>query len=326
MKKKVVVKKVPTKNLPKNSQLKKSLFDSYAFMPQKSGFLGVEEKYLKSQDEAKVIVIPFGLEKSVSYGGGTKNGPQAIIKASHQAELFDEEFWCEPFRQYGVATMKAPKINYNSVPKSLDQLEKITADVLDAQKFPLILGGEHSITAGSIRPFVKKYQDLAILHFDAHADLRDGYDGEHYSHASALRRVMDHPISTLISCGIRNISASEIPYLESNSHRIKMHFAKDKHSWDYKKMVEPLKGRNVFLTFDIDGFDSGIMQATGTPEPGGLLWYDAINIIKEASKICNFVGADVVELAPVKTLHSCDFLTAKLCYKILSFALAKPKK
>ena len=266
------------------------------------------------------------MEKSVSYGGGTKKGPQAIIKASHQAELFDEEFWCEPFRQYGVATMKAPKIDYKSVSKSLDQLEKITSDVLEAKKFPLILGGEHSITAGSIRPFVKKYKDLAILHFDAHADLRDGYDGEHFSHASALRRVMDHPISTLISCGIRNISASEIPYLESNLHRIKMHFAKDKHNWDYKKIVEPLRGRNVFLTFDIDGFDSGIMQATGTPEPGGLLWHDAINIIKEASKICNFVGADVVELAPVKTLHSCDFLAAKLCYKILSFALAKPKK
>jgi agmatinase len=326
MKKKVVVKKKPSKISPKISESKKSLFDLYQFLPQESGFLGVEEKYLKSPEDAKVVVIPFGLEKSVSYGGGTKKGPQAIIKASHQAELFDEEFWCEPFRQYGVATMKAPKIDYKSVPKSLDQLEKITSDVLEAKKFPLILGGEHSITAGSIRPFVKKYKDLAILHFDAHADLRDGYDGEHYSHAAALRRVMDHPISTLISCGIRNISASEIPYLESNLHRIKIHFAKDKHSWDYKKIVEPLRGRNVFLTFDIDGFDSGIMQATGTPEPGGLLWYDAINIIKEASKICNFVGADVVELAPVKTLHSCDFLTAKLCYKILSFALAKPKK
>jgi agmatinase len=326
MKKKVVVKKKPSKISPKISESQKSLFDLYQFLPQESGFLGVEEKYLKSPEDAKVVVIPFGLEKSVSYGGGTKKGPQAIIKASHQAELFDEEFWCEPFRQYGVATMKAPKIDYKSVPKSLDQLEKITSDVLEAKKFPLILGGEHSITAGSIRPFVKKYKDLAILHFDAHADLRDGYDGEHYSHAAALRRVMDHPISTLISCGIRNISASEIPYLESNLHRIKIHFAKDKHSWDYKKMVEPLRGRNVFLTFDIDGFDSGIMQATGTPEPGGLLWYDAINIIKEASKICNFVGADVVELAPVKTLHSCDFLTAKLCYKILSFALAKPKK
>ena len=326
MKKKVVVKKKPSKISPKISKSQKSLFDLYQFLPQESGFLGVEEKYLKSPEDAKVVVIPFGLEKSVSYGGGTKKGPQAIIKASHQAELFDEEFWCEPFRQYGVATMKAPKIDYKSVPKSLDQLEKITSAVLEAKKFPLILGGEHSITAGSIRPFVKKYKDLAILHFDAHADLRDGYDGEHYSHAAALRRVMDHPISTLISCGIRNISASEIPYLESNMHRIKIHFAKDKHNWDYKKIVEPLRGRNVFLTFDIDGFDSGIMQATGTPEPGGLLWYDAINIIKEASKICNFVGADVVELAPVKTLHSCDFLTAKLCYKILSFALAKPKK
>ncbi len=326
MKKKVVVKKTPSKISPKISESKKSLFDLYQFLSQESGFLGVEEKYLKSPEDAKVIVIPFGLEKSVSYGGGTKKGPQAIIKASHQAELFDEEFWCEPFRQYGVATMKAPKIDYKSVSKSLDQLEKITSDVLEAKKFPLILGGEHSITAGSIRPFVKKYKDLAILHFDAHADLRDGYDGEHFSHASALRRVMDHPISTLISCGIRNISASEIPYLESNLHRIKMHFAKDKHNWDYKKIVEPLRGRNVFLTFDIDGFDSGIMQATGTPEPGGLLWHDAINIIKEASKICNFVGADVVELAPVKTLHSCDFLAAKLCYKILSFALAKPKK
>ncbi|NCA27968.1 MAG: agmatinase [Proteobacteria bacterium] len=276
----------------------KKLFNSFDFVAQKNGFLGIEESYLNSPQDAKVVVVPFGLEKSVSYGGGTKNGPQAIIT----------------------------KIDYNSVAKSLDQLENITEALIDADKFPLILGGEHSITAGSIRPFVKKYPDLAILHFDAHADLRDGYDGEHFSHASALRRVMDHPISTLISCGIRNISASEIPYLENNSKRITIHFAKDKHEWDYKKIVAPLKGRNVFLTFDIDGFDSGIMQATGTPEPGGLLWYDAINIIKEASKICNFVGADVVELAPVKSLHSCDFLTAKLCYKILSFALAKPKK
>jgi agmatinase len=304
----------------KNSQ---NLFEKYQFMPQDQGFLGIEEKYLSTIQDAKVVVVPFGLENSVSYGGGTKNGPKAIIKASHQAELFDEEFWIEPFRNYGIATMKAPKINFESIPKALDQLEQITKDILDANKFPLILGGEHSITAGSIRPFVKLYPDLAILHFDAHADLRDGYAGEHFSHASALRRVMDNPISTLISCGIRNISASEIPYLENNQHRIHMHFAKDKHLWDFKKIVAPLKGRKVFLTFDIDGFDSGIMQATGTPEPGGLLWYDAINIIKEASKICDIVGADVVELSPVKSLHSCDFLTAKLCYKILSFALVK---
>lgn len=299
--------------------------NSFDFLPQKDGFLGLEEKYLKSPNDAKVIVVPFGLEKSVSYGGGTKNGPQAIINSSCQAEFFDEEFWCEPFRQYGVATLKPVKIDKN-IPKALKQLEKITQQILDAGKFPLILGGEHSITAGSIRPFVKKYPDLAILHFDAHADLRDGYEGEHFSHAAALRRVMDNPISTLISCGIRNISAGEIPYLEANSKRIKIHFAKDKRNWDAKKIVAPLKGRPVFLTFDLDGFDSSLMQATGTPEPGGMMWDDALDIIREASKICTIVGADVVELAPVKTLHSCDFLAAKLCYKILNFALAKKQK
>lgn len=292
---------------------------------QKNGFLGVEEKYLKNPDQAKVVVVPFGLEKSVSYGGGTKNGPKAIIEASHQVELFDEEFWFEPFRKYGVATMKSPKIDNSSVVKSLKQLEKITAKILDAGKFPLILGGEHSITAGSIRPFVKKYPDLAILHFDAHADLRDGYDGEHYSHAAALRRVMDHPISTLISCGVRNISAGEIPYLEENQHRITIHFGKDRRKWNAKEIVKALKGRPVFLTFDLDGFDSSLMQATGTPEPGGVMWEDALDIIREASKISNIVGADVVELAPVKALHSCDFLAAKLCYKILSYAFLGKK-
>ena len=305
---------------------KKSLLDQFKFLAQEDGFLGVEEKYLKSQDDAKVVVIPFGLEKSVSYGGGTKNGPKAIINASQQVELFDEEFWCEPFRQYGVVTMAAPKIDRTSVAKSLEQLEKITEEVLAAGKFPLILGGEHSITAGSIRPFVKRYPDLAILHFDAHADLRDGFDGEHYSHAAALRRVMDNPISTLISCGIRNISASEIPYLEANRDRITIHFGKDRRNWDAKKIVAALKGRPVFVTFDLDGFDSSLMQATGTPEPGGIMWEDALDIIREASKISNIVGADVVELAPVKLLHSCDFLSAKLCYKILSYAFLNKKK
>lgn len=306
----------------------KSPLDSLTFTSQKNGFLGIEEKYLTSPEQAKVIVVPFGLEASVSYGGGTKNGPKAIIKSSHQVECFDEEFWFEPFRKYGIATLKEVEIEAYSkrgaktsaVSRSLKQLEKITEKILDAGKFPLILGGEHSITAGSIRPFVKKYPDLAILHFDAHADLRDGFDGEHYSHAAALRRVMDNPISTLISCGIRNISAEEIPYLEANRHRIDMHFAKDKRNWDPKKIVQSLKGRPVFLTFDLDGFDSSLMQATGTPEPGGMMWDDALDIIREAAKICTIVGADVVELAPTKALHSCDFLAAKLCYKILNYA------
>lgn len=301
--------------------MKNNLLDLFKLMPQSQGFLGIEDKYLKSPNDAKAVIVPFGLEKSVSYGGGTKNGPKAIIKSSHQVELFDEEFWFEPFSKYGIATLAETKIDNSSVAKALKSLEKITAKLLDLDKFPLILGGEHSITAGSIRPFVKKYPDLAILHFDAHADLRDGYDGEHYSHAAALRRVMDNPISTLISCGIRNISREEIPYLEANDHRIKIHFAKDKRNWNVDDIVKDLKDRPIFLTFDLDGFDSSLMQATGTPEPGGIMWDEACDIIRAASKIGNIVGADVVELAPVKNLHSCDFLAAKLCYKILSYSL-----
>ena len=304
--------------------------DSNNFLDIADGFLGVSENYLKNIDEAKVVVVPFGLENSVSYGSGTKNGPKAIIEASKQVELFDEEFWCEAFREYGVATLKSFKINKESVSAALDQLEIIITKLLDNNKFPLILGGEHSITAGSIRPFIKKYPDLGILHFDAHADLRDGYDGEHFSHAAALRRVMDLPIKNLVSCGIRNISVGEIPYLESNRNRINIHFAKDKRSWNIKEIIAPLVNKNcdrpVFITFDIDGFDSSLMQATGTPEPGGIFWDDALDIIREASKMCNIVGADVVELAPMKGLHSCDFLAAKLCYKILNYAfLAKNK-
>lgn len=296
---------------------KKSSLDFLNFV---DGFLGDDQLFLSSPSEAKAVVVPFGLEQSVSYGGGTKNGPAAIIEASKQVELFDEEFWQEPLNKYGVATLKEFNIN-KDIPLALAQIEDKVQQILDQDKFPLILGGEHSITAGAIRPFVKKYPDLAILHFDAHADLRDGYEGQHYSHAAAIRRVLDNPISTLVSVGVRNISASEVPYLEENSSRIKIHFAKDKESWDFDKIVEPLKGRPVFITFDLDGFDSSLMQATGTPEPGGLMWQDVMKIISRVGKSSNIVGADVVELAPVPQFHSCDFLAAKLCYKILSHSL-----
>jgi len=293
------------------------------YLDSQAGFLGLEKGESVSVDEARAVIVPFGLEASVSYGGGTGKGPQAIVEASHQVELFDEDFWREVYRDYGVATLDFTKIA-DDIPAALEQLANTTEALLRGNKFPLILGGEHSLTAGSIRPFVERYPDLAILHFDAHADLRDGYDGEHYSHAAALRRVMDHPIDTLVSIGIRNISAGEIGFLEANRHRIHIHWAKDRRQWDTQAIVEPLRGRPVYLTFDLDGFDSSIMAATGTPEPGGVHWEEAIDIIRAASGISNIVGADVVELAPREELHACDFLAAKLCYKILNFALGDP--
>ncbi|MDA0902286.1 MAG: agmatinase [Proteobacteria bacterium] len=298
-------------------------------MKPQEAFLGLEEADGVSYDQAKAVIIPFGLEKSVSYSGGTKNGPKAMIEASHEVELFDEELWCEPFRYIDVVTLEEPKIAPN-LSKAIDQLEALVEQVLNDGKFPLTFGGEHSITAGTIRPFAKRYEDLTILHFDAHADLRDGYDGEHYSHASALRRCLDDDALhnkgghiQLVSCGIRNISAGEIPFLEANKNRIHIYFAKDKKRWNIDEIISHLKGKPVYLTFDVDGFDASLMPATGTPEPGGLFWDDALEIISKAAEVSNIVGADINELAPMEGFHSCDFIAAKLAYKILSLSLKK---
>lgn len=293
-----------------------------AYENPEDGFLGLAENDAVTPEQAKAVIIPFGLEASVSYGGGTDKGPQAMIDASHQVELFDEELWCEPFRNIGIATLKPFPIK-KVVKEAVEQLDDVVQSVLDQGKFPFVFGGEHSITAGSIRPFARKYKDLAMLHFDAHADLRDGYDGEHYSHAAAIRRCLDNPDISIVSCGIRNISASEIPFLEENRHRIKIYWGKDRTSWNVDEIVSHLKGRPVYVTFDIDGFDASLMPATGTPEPGGVFWEDAMKIIRAAAEVSTFVGADVNELAPKEGMHACDFLAAKLAYKILSYAFMK---
>ncbi|MBE7636649.1 agmatinase [Sneathiella sp. P13V-1] len=293
-------------------------------LPSEEGFLGLSPEDAMPFEEAKVVIVPFGLEASVSYGGGTSKGPAALIEASHQVELFDEEFWTEPFREYGVTTLTDEAVDGSDIPAALDQLAAINSTLLAAGKFPLVVGGEHSITPGAIRPFLEKYPDLAILHFDAHADLRDGYEGEHYSHAAAIRRVLDHPTVPIVSVGIRNISAEEIPFLEENRDRIQIHWAYQKDTWDVEEIVRPLKGRPIYLTFDLDGFDSSLMPATGTPEPGGLFWDDALKIIRRAAVVGNIVGADVNELAPMESFHAPDFLAAKLVYKILNHTFCDP--
>lgn len=296
--------------------------EGFSFQRSIDGFLAIPEDEAWQYQEARAVVVPFGLEASVSYGHGTAGGPSAIIKASHQVELFDEEFWCEPVRDFGVVTLVEKPVAGN-IEAALSELERITAKLLEDGKFPMVLGGEHSITAGAIRPFAARYPDLAILHFDAHADLRDGYEGERFSHAAAMRRCMDLENVSLVSCGIRNISAGEIPFLEENAGRIRIFWAKDKHKWDIGEVLERLRGKPVYVSFDLDGFDASLMPATGTPEPGGLMWDDAMRILEAASRVCRFVGADVNELAPVKQMHYCDFLAAKLAYKILSYAFRK---
>ena len=185
------------------------------YLSNKKGFLGIDNKIQRKEN---VVIIPFGLEKTVSYGSGTKKGPIAIIKASHQVELFDEDLKKETYKSIGIKTLKPFPIKKNIV-DALKQIENINKDLINKKKFPLILGGEHSLTAGAIRPFVKKYNKLYLLHFDAHADLRDSYNGNKFSHASAIRRCLDNKSVSVVSFGIRNISSSEMIFpLERESH------------------------------------------------------------------------------------------------------------
>ena len=285
------------------------------YLSNKDGFLGIDNKFSFKE---KVVVVPFGLEKTVSYGGGTKNGPKEIIKASHQVELYDEELNCEPYKKIGIKTLKPFKID-KDINKALNKMSKINNEILDKNLFPMTFGGEHSITPGCLDPFTKKYKNICLLHFDAHADLRESYNGEKFSHASAIKRCIDYPNVSVISFGIRNISESEIPILKKNSSRIKIFWAKDKAKWNLNNFKKLIKNKTVYLTFDVDGLDSSIMPATGTPEPGGLLWDETLNIIKIAAKNSKIVGADINELSPIKGFNSYNFLVAKLAYKILSY-------
>ena len=180
------------------------------YLSNKNGFLGIDNDV---NFKEKVVVVPFGLEKTVSYGGGTRNGPKEIIKASHQVELYDEELRCEPYKKIGIKTLKPFKID-KDIKKALKKMSDINQEILDKKLFPITFGGEHSITPGCIAPFVKKYKDICLLHFDAHADLRESYNGEKFSHASAIKRCLDHKNVSIISFGIRNISQSEIPFLK----------------------------------------------------------------------------------------------------------------
>ena len=285
------------------------------YLTNKKGFLGIDNKF---QIKERAVIVPFGLEKTVSYGVGTKNGPSEIIKASHQVELFDEELNCDPYKKIGIKTLKPFPINKN-MGKALDQISKVNKSLLKKKIFPLVLGGEHSITPGCIEPFTKKFDKVYIVHFDAHADLRQTYNRNKFSHASAIRRCLDFKNTSILSIGIRNISHSEKKFLDRNSRRVKVFWAKDKNKWNLNNLIKFIKNKKVYITFDVDCFDLSLMPATGTPEPGGLFWNETLNILKLVSKEANVVGADINELSPIKGFPGYNFLVAKLAYKIISY-------
>lgn len=283
-------------------------------MARIKNFLDIEEKSL---DKAQVVIVPFGFEETTTFGQGTKNGPVAIIKASSQVELFDEELWQETYKKINIKTVIEPK--------NLKNLELAVGKIIESKKLPVVLGGEHSITPFIINAYKNSgFDNFSILQFDAHADLRDGYLGKKYSHAAAMRRCLDNKGINLVQVGIRNISNEndELIFWEKNQKIIKTFWAKDKQKWKISEIVKKLN-KNVYLTFDVDVFDGSIMPSTGTPEPGGLEWQETLDILRAVCKAKKIIGADFVELSPIKGLSAPNFLVAKLIYKTIGYIFDK---
>lgn len=289
----------------------------------RKNFLGIKNTPVR---DAKVVMVPFGLEKTVSFGHGTASGPKHIIEISPNLEYFDEELETEIYRKVKICTLAEPKIRKEQKAAIL-QLEEIINEIYKLDKLPITLGGEHSLTLGPVRAALKRYKDISILHFDAHSDLRDSYEGGKYSHAAVMRRCFELGNINFVQIGIRNISnedkdGCEFDFWRANHEKIKIFWAKDKNQWRFPEVLDDiLKGlkENVYVSFDVDAFDSSLMPSTGTPEPGGLGWYETLDILRAVAKNKNIIGADFVELAPIKGLAAPDFLVAKLVYKTIGY-------
>ena len=258
---------------------------------------------------AKFVVVPCPHEATTSYGKGAKKGPAAILDASQQLELFDEELGCVPLDQNPVFTVE---------PLSVKKLGSKIANLLKDDKFPVILGGEHSLTPSAVKVFADKYKNLSVLQLDAHADLRDSYRGRKDSHACALRRVLE--ICPAVQVGIRSLSAEEWDWATRTGQVERIHFAEKMELVD---KIENQLSKNIYITIDVDVFDPSLLPATGTPEPGGLFWYEVLDILKGVCTTKNVVGFDVVELSPRPGDIASDFTVAKLIYKMMGFMTLK---
>jgi len=288
-------------------------------LPLKKNFLAIEKKY-SSFDSSKVVIVSAPYEKTTSYGKGTARGPGAIIEASHYVEFFDEETAKEVCFDIGIAALEPIKFGKTSGKKALDLIYKDVKALIDAGKFVVTLGGEHSISTAPIQAHYDSYEDLSILHFDAHSDLRLEYEGSKYSHASFAARVAEFT-TDITQVGIRAQCKEEYEFIKEKGINTFYAYQMRNEGFTHiltEKIVSTLK-KNVYITFDVDYFDPSIMPSTGTPEPNGFYWDETLRLLKKVCAERNLVGFDVVELAPVKSYTFPDFLTAKLIYKILNY-------
>jgi agmatinase len=291
-------------------------------------FLGLPPE-AGSAKAPRVAVLPIPYEATTSYGQGTSRGPRAILEASTQVELYDRRTRTEAGPALGFHTLRALSFEGCDHAAAIAAIHSAAAPLCADRRFLLALGGEHSVTVGLLRAATRSWPDLCIVQVDAHADLRDSWEGSPLSHACAARRALEEleprDRVQLVQVGIRNISAEGDRFRRRNRARIRTFWSEDllgrpQGAW-LDDLEETVRGREVYLTFDLDGLDPAIMPATGTPEPGGLLWHHAEALVERLAGCARLAAADIVELAPQPGNHAPDFLAAKLGYLIARRAL-----
>lgn len=286
-------------------------------------FAGVEDDYAR-YDKARVVVVPVPLERTTTYARGTRKGPAAILEASRNMETFDEELQVETYQKIGIATLEEMDTEEGALENVLAHIHTTVLGLLEDGKFPVLLGGEHSLTPPAVSAAARKFADLSVLQIDAHADLRESYQNNPHSHACALRRVLE--VCPAVQVGIRSLSAEEaadLPKLKTKIFWAKDIVGQPTVSWagEIVKALSP----HVYLTVDLDGLDPALMPATGTPEPGGLSWEQVTRLLRAVARQRTLVGMDVVELLPTPGLHAADFLAAKLIYRTLGYVFCQSK-
>lgn len=278
-------------------------------------FLGLSEEDSNYED-ARAVILSAPYDSTTSYRAGTREGPAAIIAASRQVELYDLDLQCEPI-VCGVHTLPELEPDMQGPAATLINIENAVRAVLADGKLPVLLGGEHSVTTAPVKALREKYGDgISVLQLDAHSDLRDSYENTPFSHASVMRRVFD--LARLTQVGIRNTCRDEIEFIRQTGHDgiiWASEMADGNMAWVDRVMNR--LGKDVYLTIDLDAFDPSIMPAVGTPEPGGMLWYQTLHLLNRVIDERNVVGFDVVELCPIPGNIASDFMAAKLVFKIL---------
>jgi agmatinase len=286
------------------------------FYPRRS--FSFPPKYTEFKD-AKVIVLPIPYDSTVDWHAGTREGPNAIIDASHFLEQYDHELGCY-IHDVGIHTLPELVPSMKGPKETVERVYKATKDLLKKGKFVVMLGGEHSLTIGSVRAHSERYDNLSVLQLDAHTDLRDEYEDTKFNHACTMRRV--HEYCPIVQVGIRSMGEDDMGYIKSK--KLRPFYAKETPltSADEKAIVSQLTD-DVYITIDLDVFDPSIMAAVGTPEPGGMGWYEVLRLLKRVAKEKHIVGFDVMELAPREGPSACTFLAAKLTYKLIGLSLIR---